>query len=112
MTSASLLRMMTVTATTKRSDVSGGKRGAATTKLIGVKTTPLDPAGRDIYERAGTGGPVVMLETWTAGGQDIVAGDILTVSTVDYPIKIVDIIDASTNGGDAYLRLGLERIKP
>lgn len=114
MTSASMLRLMTVTASTKRASVASGKRATPSANLSSVKCTPLDPLGsnNDISQRLGLDAPVELLETWTAGGQDIVNGDTLTVSGVDYPIKLVEIVAASSVGGDPYLHLVVERVKP
>jgi len=80
----------TVTASTKRPPaLSGGRRGAAAASIASLKCTPLDPLTPEIALRAGLGTPFEGLQAFTEKGLDIVEGDILTVSSKDYPIKAV-----------------------
>jgi hypothetical protein len=79
-----------VTASTKRPPViSSGKRGAAATNISSLRCTPLDPVDPEIRQRLILNTPNELLQTYTEGGLDIVEGDILTVSSVDYPIRAV-----------------------
>lgn len=88
--SAGFTKMATVTASTKRSPaVSGGKRGAATENIASLKCTPLDPVTAEVAERFGLQTPHERLTCFTEGDLDILEGDILVVSSVDYPIKAV-----------------------
>ena len=62
-------RLLTVTATTKRTPAMvNGKRGAPTTHLTGVRCMPLDPASPDIAQRAGLNTPHMLLQTVADGG--------------------------------------------
>ena len=80
----------TVTASTKRPPaISSGKRGAAATNISSLRCTPLDPVDPEIRQRLILNTPNELLQTYTEGGLDIVEGDILTVSSVDYPIRAV-----------------------
>lgn len=86
----SFSKLATVTASTKRLPaISGGKRGAAVTNLTGLACTPLDPVDPELRQRLGLESPVSLLQTFVHGTNDIVEGDILVVSSVDYPIRSV-----------------------
>ena len=59
------IRMASVSMSTKRVPVIvDGKRGTATTKLSGLKGTPLDPVSAEVIERLGLDSPVRLLETF------------------------------------------------
>jgi hypothetical protein len=108
-TSPAFARQATVTANTKRSPaVSGGKRGAATTLLIGLTCTPLDPVQDQIAMREVLNTPHEVLETFVDGEQDIVEGDVLVVGPVEYPIRSVR---EWVWRGSVYRHLFLENLK-
>ena len=80
----------TVTASTKRSPaISSGKVGAAVANLTSLRCTPLDPVDPELRQRLTLNTPHEILQCYTEGGLDIVEGDILTVSSTDYPIRAV-----------------------
>ena len=81
--------MAIVSCSTKRATISSGKRGAAVANLTGLKCTPLDPVDAELATRAGLSTPLEVWQTFIQGGNDIVAGDILTVASSDYPIRAV-----------------------
>ena len=66
-------RMANVTASTKRPPaISGGKRGEATTKLSGLKCTPLDPVSSEIRKRVALDTPMELLQTFLTDGSGFV----------------------------------------
>ena len=80
----------TVTASTKRTPaIASGLFGTAAASIASLKCTPLDPLTPEVAMRAGLDTPHELLQTFTEGGLDIVEGDILTVSSKDYPVKAV-----------------------
>ena len=86
-TSVSFSRMATVTAATKRNPaVTGGKVGAASAKLSGLKILPLMPVSKEIEERYQLKSPRLSFVSYIQGAPDIVSGDLLTVSAVDYKV--------------------------
>jgi hypothetical protein len=86
---SSFTRMMTVTASTKRSPtVSSGKRGTMATRVSSLACTPLDPVDPDIRQRLALETPCELLQVFTAE-TDIVEGDVLTIGSTDYPIRSV-----------------------
>jgi len=117
MTSLAMKRMMNVAASTKRAAVTSGKRGTPTTYLSSIKILPIDPIGmaetRNRVQALGLDAPILLLQTVTSGANDIVKGDVLTVASVDYAIKDVEDWAGETGaGGQQYLRLVLEKVKP
>lgn len=81
-------RMLTVTASTKRSPVTaGGKRGRPTVYLSSIHCAPLDPVNPELAQRMGLETPLTLLQTYTEAGVDIRQNDILTVAGVDYPVR-------------------------
>jgi hypothetical protein len=101
--------MATVTASTKRAPaISDGKRGEAVTNIASLKCFPLDPVDPEIRQRLGLNTPHEILQTFTQSNLDIKVGDVLVVSTREYPIKAVS--DWSFGVGD-YLHLILEDLK-
>lgn len=81
----------TVTASTKRSPaVVNGKRGPAVEEIASLSCWPLDSVSAELAERVGLETPHEVLHTFTEGNLDIVEGDILVVSSVEYPIKAVE----------------------
>ena len=106
-------RMATVTASTKRAPaVSGGKRGAPTTNLTGLKVTPLDPVDPELRQRLALDTPHELLQTFVekvdGSSMDIREGDILVVGTTEYPIRAV--AEWVYRNG-VYLQLILEDLK-
>jgi hypothetical protein len=82
--------MASVTASTKRHGAVGsttGLRAAAATNIASLKCTPLDPVDAELKQRLGLDTPHQLLQTYVDGGLDIKVGDILVVSSVEYPIK-------------------------
>jgi hypothetical protein len=95
----------TVTASTKRPPaIAGGKRGTPAANLTS------DPVDSEIRERFGLNAPMELLQTFVEGGLDIKEGDLLVVSSVEYPIRAVG--DWHWPPDDAnYLHLILEQLK-
>ncbi len=58
--------MASLSASTKRAVLAGGKRGTPSTYLTGLKCTPLDPVTQDVVERLALESPIRMLETFMA----------------------------------------------
>ena len=111
MTSKSFARAANVTASTKRAPaISGGRRGAAAANLTSLSCTPLDPVDPELRARLGLDTPHELLQTFVDTALDIVQGDILTVSSVDYPIRAVGDW-AATASMPAYKRLIIEDLK-
>lgn len=66
-------RMARVNASTKRAPaISGGKRGDAVAKLLGLKCTPLDPVSADIQKRVALDTPMELLQTFITDGSGFV----------------------------------------
>jgi hypothetical protein len=66
-------RMATEHASTKRPPaIAGGKRGAATTNLTGLKCTPLDPVSSEIQRRVALETPMELLQTFITDGTGFV----------------------------------------
>lgn len=86
MPSASFALRATQTASTKRSPaLAGGKVGAPIEEVPSLKCYPLvqlsDPA---LVERFATKAVSLVYETFVQDGLDIVAGDVLVISSTDY----------------------------
>ena len=117
MISHSMTRMMRVEASTKRASMVSGKRSAPVEYLASIMIMPLDPIGmaesRDRLQRMGLESPIDLYQTVTSGDHDVIKGDILVVSDVDYPIRDIEPWSAElgTVGAD-YLRLIVEKVKP
>lgn len=111
MTSASFSHMATVTASVKRPPVvSGGKRGTPVAHIASLKCFPLDPlTDAEIVNQLNLMTPQEVLQTYVQDGLDIVEGDVLVVSGVDYQIRAVEDWDWPPN--DTFLRLTLTEIK-
>jgi hypothetical protein len=108
MASASFARLATVTASTKRATLSSGKRAAPAAYLTGVSCLPLDPVDQALQQRLQLDTPHEVLQTFVDAGLDILAGDILVVSSTEYPIKWVG---EWTFGSSEYLHLVVEDLK-
>lgn len=62
-------RLMTLTVSTKRQPAMvSGKRGGRTTKLTGLKSTPLDPVNAEIRQRLPVASPYELLQAFVDGG--------------------------------------------
>lgn len=79
--------LATISCSTKRGSITSGKQGAAVANLTGLLCTPLDPVNAEIAERAGLATPIEVYQTFIEGDLDIKNGDLLTVASVDYPIR-------------------------
>ena len=109
--STAFTRFATVTASTKRSPaVAGGKRGAPTTNIASLSCMPLDPIDSEIRERFGLSSPMELLQTFVQGGQDIKEGDLLVVSSTEYPIRAVGDWNWPPDNAN-YLHLIIEELK-
>jgi hypothetical protein len=105
--------MAVVTASTKRNPaISGGKRGTPATHIASLTCTPLDPIDAEVRQRLMLDSPNIILETFVEnadGTVDIVVGDILVVSTTEYPIKVCE---DWTWRGTTFRHLLVEKVKP
>lgn len=64
-------RMLTKTASTKRSPaISGGKRGSPTENLTGLSCTPLDPVAPEIRQRLALDTPHELLECFVGDSNE------------------------------------------
>jgi len=110
-TGKSFARAANVTASTKRPpDISGGKRGTPATNIESLSCTPLDPINPELRQRLGLDTPHELLQTFVDTALDIKEGDILVVSSVDYPIRAVGDW-ATTASMPAYKWLVVEDLK-
>jgi hypothetical protein len=117
MTSQSMTRLLTKTASTKRAAVVSGKRGTPAAYLVGVKCMPIDPVSigetRDRMQSQGVDAPIALYQTVCSGDYDIIKGDTFTCDSVDYYVKDVEAWGIETAYlGSAYNRLVLEKVKP
>ncbi len=103
----------TVAASTKRNPtVASGKRGTATTNISSLACTPLDPVSAEVANRFGLNTPHEIMETFVDSDLDIVAGDILVVSSLEYQIKAVAEWDWRHSSSESQmLHLILEELK-
>lgn len=85
MASPSFTRMATVTASTKR-NAAGTKITGPVAKLTALSILPLMPLDNEIIERYRLESPRAPFVTYTQGAPDIIKGDVLTVSAVDYQV--------------------------
>ena len=105
-------RFLTVTASTKRSpSASGGLVGAAATNVSSLATTPLHPVDAELRQRIPSlAGRQELLECFADNDADVVEGDILVVSSVEYPVRAVEEW-TWPHGGITFLRLIVEDLK-
>ncbi len=102
-------RMTSVIASTKRSQVTIGKRTEPTLFLALVKCAPLDPVDPETKERMRLDSPYGLLQTFTDdAGYDIRKGDVLVVGNKEYPIKEVAVWAV---GSSKFLHLFLEELR-
>lgn len=114
---SSFSRMANVTAATKRPPAldANGQRGEPASNIASLSCTPLDPAdgeqARDLAIRLSRvlESPIQILQTFVDASLDIVEGDVLVVSSREYPIRGVN--NWSWRGA-RYLHLLLEDSKP
>lgn len=112
MTSASFTLRATATASTKRSpSESGGKVGAAVENVSNLACYPLvqvsDPA---LVEQFATKAASLIYETFIQDGVDILAGDVLVISSTDYLVVGVNSYPWSGPGNDR-LHVIVEEVK-
>lgn len=110
MTSIGFTRLMSVTGSTKRlpaADVNGIV-GSPVTNIASLTCTPLDPVDREMLTRLAIDTPYEVLQTFTEE-TDITEGDILVVSSVDYPVKAVS--TWADFRGDTFLHVVVEDLK-
>lgn len=89
MASPSFLKMATVTASTKRSSMSGALRGTPSTYLTGITCMPLDPVSAETLTRLKLDSGYDVRQTYVDASLDIKEDDVLVVNSVDYEIKSV-----------------------
>jgi len=105
--SASFARMADVTASTKRNPpAAGGKVSTPVAYLIGLSILPLMPVTEEIIERYQLKSPRLSYVTFVQGSPDVIQGDILIVSSVDY--KIVGVGPWPTD--NSFLELIVEKV--
>lgn len=107
MASPSFLKMAIVTASTKRATMSGALQGPPIANLSGIKCTPLDPVDAETLTRLKLDSAYQLRQAFTDASLDIVKGDVLIVSSVEYPIKAVE---TWSWRGSNYLRLVVELV--
>jgi hypothetical protein len=109
--SKSFARAANVTASTKRPPaISGGLRGTPQTNISSLSCTPLDPIDPELKQRLALDTPHELLQTFVDTALDIKEGDILVVSSEEYPIRAVGDW-AATASMPAYKWLVLEELK-
>lgn len=102
---SSFSRLATLTGSTKRVLMTGGKTATPTAYLSGVVCTPLDPVFDDVKDEMVIETPYRMVQTFVDSGLDIKKGDILTVNGQDYPVHFVSPFEWRSS---TFLRLTLE----
>jgi hypothetical protein len=117
MTSQTMLRLMSQTASTKRAVVVDGKSSAPVAYLADVPCMPIDPISfgetRDRLQSMGVDSPIALYQTVVEGDYDIVKGDDFSSGGVDYAVRDVDVWGIETAYvGTALKRLILEKVKP
>ncbi len=109
MSSIGFTRRMTVSASTKREPaVVDGIIGDPVENVASMVCTPLDPVDPELRKRLALDTPHELLQTFTEE-TDIVEGDILVVSAVEYPVKSV--ANWTEFRGDTFLHLIIEELK-
>lgn len=89
---ASIDRLLTVTASTKRvGAVVDGLEPDPTTSIASLSCTPLDPLSLDVIQEYRNLGYKVTLYTVCSGDLDIEPNDLLVVSGTEYPIRAVQV---------------------
>lgn len=104
-------KIATVTASTKRRPVIvSGKAGAPVVNLATLAITPIVMAdgAKELRETIGVESLVVLKQTFCQGNADVQTGDVLVVSSVEYPIRFVEPIPF---GSDVRRRIIIEELK-
>ena len=110
MSSAAYLRMLSLSASTKRAPaISGGKRGAAVAFISSLKISPLDPVDENVQRRYSTGTGIEVYQTFCGDGLDIKEGDILVYAAKEYAVRSVG--NWMWVNAESYLRLIIEEQK-
>jgi hypothetical protein len=109
MTSSSFTRLATVTASTKRATLTGGKSSGFAASLSGVACLPLMTVDAETRQRETLKTFHELKDTYVGTGLDIAEGDVLTVAAVDYPIRVVE--EWPWGDGSTFLRLIVEVLK-
>lgn len=84
-----LRKQATLTASTLRASMAGGKRGAPTSNLSGLSCTPLQPVQPEVVLRLRLDTPNTVLSTYVVGHHDIRGGDLLVVGGAQYTVRSV-----------------------
>jgi hypothetical protein len=111
MPTMTMSRIASVTATTKRAVATGQKRAAASAYLTGLTITPLQPVDPELRATLDLSTPHELLRTTINDAPDILAGDVLVVGSVEYPIRSVAEWPAVSSGAGAHLELIVEDLK-
>jgi hypothetical protein len=86
MTDITFAYMATVTASTKRGNMTTG----FTLYLSGLKCFPLAPVDAETRKRMDLNTPHVVFQTFLQDAPDIKKGDLLVIDAVEYPVKSVE----------------------
>ena len=108
MTTASMARFCSTTASTKRSPAAvSGKIGEPETEISRLSISPLMPLDPELQIKYEIRSPRVAYQTFTDGSPDVEMGDILVVSGTEYPIRAV----AKWPTDNSFLMLIVEEIQ-
>lgn len=105
--------LATVDASTKRRPTADNDDlfDVPSSSISSLDCTPLDPvtAEKAMELGIGSGAPFSFYQTFVQGGQDIIAGDVLTVSSVDYDIRAIEPYKWTPDSNAVYSVLYLEK---
>lgn len=105
--------LATVTASTKRRPTADDNAlfDVPAANITSLSCTPLDPvtAEKALELGIGPGAPFNYFQTFVQGGLDIIAGDVLTVSSTDYDIRAIEPYQWTPDSSAVYSVLYLER---
>jgi hypothetical protein len=95
MSSPTFTKVASVTASTKRRPVIvDGKAGAPATNLASLKITrPVvvaEALARELRETLQLGTLVIIKQCFCQGDEDVKAGDVIVIDSVEYPIRMVN----------------------
>ena len=85
MADSSFTYMATVTASTKRGNMTTGFQA----NLSGLKCFPLAPVDPETRKRLELNTPHIVYETFFQGDLDIKKGDLLVINSVEFPVRSV-----------------------
>jgi hypothetical protein len=111
---SSFVDQMTVACSTKRAVITAGKRPPPTANLSGLYCAPLLPVDAELATRAGLSTPLSIWQTFLNGNPDIKAGDVLVISSNEYPIRAAwdySAWDGLDDEDDDWMWLILEEVK-